>query len=149
MGMKLLVAAPVTFPPSQKESVEGKTLLVVDDEHEVRELMSQVLCQQGYNVLQADGAVEALRLATAATIHLLLTDFSMPGIDGLELTRRFRAVYPSAPVLMVSGSLTDLDGRADDLDCFGILEKPFVIGELVRKVRVLLMEAYSVRLGKG
>ena len=144
-----LVAAPVTFPPSQKESGEGKTLLVVDDEHEVRELMAHVLCQEGYKVLQADGAPEALRLASAATVHLLLTDFSMPGTDGLELTRRFRAVCPKAPVLMVSGSLADLDSRADDLDRFGILEKPFAIGELVSKVRALLMAAYSVRLGKG
>jgi len=143
-----LVAEPGAIPLDGKIS-KGKTLLVVDDEQEVRELMAQVLCQEGYHVLQADGAAEALRIATGATIHLLLTDFSMPGNDGLELTRRFRAVYPSVPVLMVSGSLADMEGRADDLDCFGILGKPFAIGELVSKVRGLLMEAYSVRLGRG
>ena len=143
-----LVAEPGAIPlPGQIP--KGNTLLVVDDEQEVRELMAQVLCQEGYNVLQADGAVEALRLATAATIHLLLTDFSMPGTDGLELARRFRALCPKAPVLMVSGSLADIDSRAHDLNYFGILGKPFAIGELVSKVRGLLMEAYSVRLGRG
>ena len=100
-----VVAEPATHALSQKQAGEGKTLLIVDDEAGIRELMAQVLCHEGYNVLQANGATEALRLATAANIHLLLTDFSMPGMDGLELTRQFRAVYPKAPVLIVSGSL--------------------------------------------
>jgi len=142
-----LVAEPGAIP-LHGEVPKGKTLLVVDDEHEVRELMAQVLCQEGYNVLQADGAAEALRIATGATIHLLLTDFSMPGTDGLKLTRRFRALCPKAPVLMVSGSLADMNGRADELNYFGILEKPFAIGELVSKVRRLLTEAYAVPSGK-
>ena len=134
--------------PLNGQGPNDKTLLVVDDEKEVRELMAQVLCQEGYNVLQADGAAEALRLASAATIHLLLTDFSMPGTDGLKLTRWFRALCPKAPVLMVSGSLAAMDGRAADLDYFQILEKPFAIGELVSKVRGLLTEVSSVPSGK-
>jgi two-component system OmpR family response regulator len=134
--------------PLHGQVPKRKTLLVVDDEQEVRELMAQVLGQEGYNVLQADGAAEALCIATGATIHLLLTDFSMPETDGLKLTRRFRALCPNAPVLMVSGSLADMDGRADDLNYFGVLEKPFAIGELVSKVRGLLTEASSVPSGK-
>ena len=144
-----LVADPGAIPLSHEQAGEGKTLLVVDDEPTIRELMAKVLCKEGYNVLQADGATEALRLATAATIHLLLTDFSMPGTDGLELTRRFRAVYPKAPVLMVSGSLAvGLINRSDDLDRFGILEKPFAVGDLIRKVRTLLLEVSPVPLRK-
>ena len=57
-------------------------------------------------MLAAENAAEALRLAReAAAIHLLITDLAMPEVDGLELTRRFRAVHPETPVLMVSGSL--------------------------------------------
>src|SRR5712671_359241 len=118
-----LIADPSQFPPAHEQVSDGKTLLVVDDEPAIRELVAKVLCQEGYNALQAGGAAEALRLAATATIHLLITDFSMPGADGLELTRRFRTVYPKAPVLMVSGSLVaGLVSRYDDLDRFGILE---------------------------
>ena len=83
-----------------------KTLLVVDDEPLVRDMETQILRLQGYTVLEAENAAEALRLAARPpAIHLLITDFSMPEVDGLELTRRFREVHPKTPVLMVSGSL--------------------------------------------
>ena len=62
----------------------------------------------------------------------------MPQVDGLELTRRFRAVYPKTPVLMVTGSLPLVQHRADDLERFEILEKPFHYKELLHKVRTLL-----------
>src|SRR6267142_3113744 len=105
-----ILADPAPLRSSQQEVDKAKTLLVVDDEPAIRELVARVLCYEGYNVLQAGDAADALRLATAATIHLLLTDFSMPGADGLELIRRFRSVYPKTPVLILSGSLQCLDG---------------------------------------
>ena len=92
----------------------------MDDEPLVRELETQILRLQGYKVLQAENAAEALRLAgKAAAIHLLITDLAMPDVDGLELTRQFRAVHPETPVLMVSGSLPLLRTRNEpDLDRF-------------------------------
>jgi DNA-binding NtrC family response regulator len=72
-------------------------------------------------------------------IHLLITDLVMPEIDGLELTRRFRAVHPKIPVLVVSGSLPLLHARSElDLDRFDFLAKPFHFSELLHKVRTLL-----------
>ena len=125
------ILAGISEPP--------KTVLVVDDDPMVRDLETQVLRVQGYKVLAAEGAAEALRMAgETATIHLLITDLVMPEVDGLELTRRFRAVHPKTPVLMVSGSLPMIKDRADDLDRFAILAKPFQFGELLEKVRTLL-----------
>jgi CheY-like chemotaxis protein len=116
-----------------------KTLLVVDDDPMLRDLETEILRLHGYTVLPAEGAAEALRLAReAAAIHLLITDYSMPEVDGLELTRRFREVHPKTPVLMVSGSKLPVRRRAAHLDLFGILEKPFEFNELLRKVRTLL-----------
>src|SRR5262245_33444847 len=87
---------------SERLSTPDETLLVVDDDPTVRDVEAQVLRLHGYRVLEADGAAEALRLADEpAPIHLLITDLSMPGIDGLELTRRFRMVRPETPMLMV------------------------------------------------
>jgi DNA-binding response OmpR family regulator len=131
--------APSELPPPARMSEPTATLLVVDDEPLVRDLLTQVLRVEGYNVLPAEGAAEALRLAREATaIHLLITDYSMPEVDGLELARRFRAEHPEAPVLMVSGSLPLIRQRTDHLDHFEILEKPFKFKELLHKVRTLL-----------
>ena len=128
------------LPPPARIAEPARTLLVVDDDRMVRDVETQILCLHGYTVLQAEGAAEALRLAReAAAIHLLITDFSMPQINGLELTRRFRAVHPKTPVLMVSGSLPVLRARSEpDLDRFDFLAKPFGIAELLHKVRTLL-----------
>src|ERR1051325_6735222 len=104
---------------------EPQTVLVVDDDALIRSFEAELLSSQGYHVLQAESGAEALRLADTATIHLLLTDFLMPDVDGLELTRKFRAVHPKTPVLMLSGSLPPTDHRIENLDRFGFLPKPF------------------------
>ena len=117
----------------------AKTLLVVDDDRMVRDVEVQVLRLQGYTVLEAQGAAEALLLARkAAAIHLLITDFSMPEVDGLELSRQFRLVHPKTPVLMVSGSFPLIQNKVDDFDRFEFLAKPFQSDELLHKVRTLL-----------
>jgi DNA-binding NtrC family response regulator len=125
-------------------------VLVVDDEPEVRDLESQMLRLQGYAVLEAESAAEALRLAgETATIHLLITDLMMPEVDGLELTRRFRSVHPNTPVLMVSGSLPLLRARSEqDLDRIEFLAKPFQFDELIHKVRTLLDATASLPIRK-
>jgi CheY-like chemotaxis protein len=137
-------------PSAVEISEPPKTVLVVDDEPMVRDLETQVLRVQGYKVLAAEGAAEALRLAgETATIHLLITDLSMPDIDGLELTRRFRALHPKTPVLMVSGSLPMLGARSEpDLERFHFLAKPFQFSELIHKVRVLLDAAAPLPIRK-
>jgi len=127
--------------PSPRAITDPQTVLVVDDDSVFRQLEAKALCQQGYNVLEANSASEALRLAgTTANLHLLLTDFNMPGADGLELTRQFRALHPSAPVLMVSNSLPLIRHRVESLDRFAVLEKSSSFDELLEKVRTLLAE---------
>src|SRR5947199_191133 len=95
-----------TMTPTSPGYEKTETLLVVDDDAEIRKLEVRALSKLGYKVLQAPDPVEALRLAaTTPAIDLLLTDFDMPHANGLELARQFRAVHPKAPVLVVSGSL--------------------------------------------
>ena len=112
----------------------------MDDDAMVRDLETQILRLQGYTVLEAESAAEALRMAASTvTIHLLIADLMMPEADGLELTRRFRAVHPKTPVLMVTGSLPLLRTKSEpDLDRFDFLSKPFQFDELLHKVRKLL-----------
>jgi two-component system, cell cycle sensor histidine kinase and response regulator CckA len=136
--MPLLATAEL--PPPARISEPPKTVLVVDDDQMVRDLETQMQRLQGYTVMEAENAAEALRMAgETATIHLLITDLMMPEVDGLELTRRFRVVHPMTPVLMVSGSLPLLRVKSEqDLERFEFLPKPFEFHELLCKVRTLL-----------
>ena len=132
---------PPMFPPSgsPRGSDPVLTVLVVDGDPVFREFQAQTLCGQGYKVLKASGAAEALLLAgTTGTIHLLLTDLVMPDLDGMELTRRFRAVHPETPVLMFTDPLPLPSHGIHNLERFAVLGKPFDLNELVRKVRTLL-----------
>jgi DNA-binding response OmpR family regulator len=142
-------AAPLECPPPARISEPPKTLLVVDDDPMLRDVETTILRLHGYTVLPAEGAAEALRLAReAAAIHLLITDFAMPEVDGLELTRQFRAVHPKTPVLMVSGSLPLIRHKVAHLDRFEILEKPFEFNEMLHKVRTLLDAAAPLPIRK-
>src|SRR4026209_349432 len=123
---------------------ETETVLVVDDDEFIREMEVRILNQLGYNVLEAEDAAPAMRLAlVTSNIHLLLTDFLMPGADGLQLAAQFQAVHPHTPVLMVSGSLPLIDARADHPDHFALLAKPFTRDDLVRKVRASVKDALT------
>ncbi|MEY2428652.1 MAG: hypothetical protein QOJ40_1537 [Verrucomicrobiota bacterium] len=136
--------------PSAVTIADPPTLLVVDDDACWRELETQALCDQGYKVLQADGATEALRLAGATpTIHLLVTDFLMPDVNGLELAWQFRTLHPSTPVLMVSGTPALIRGKIAELDRFSVLEKSSSFDELLGKVHALLTELSPLPLRTG
>lgn len=116
-----------------------ETLLVVEDDEDIRALEVRALSRVGYTVLHAPGAKQALRMAAASpAIDLLLTDFQMPQANGLELARRFRVLHPKAPVLMVSGALREVEGRTGGLERVAFLAKPFSWQELVEKVKALL-----------
>jgi len=116
-----------------------KTVLVVDDDPAIRSLETEILRLEGFRVLEAEDAADALRLAReASAVHLLITDYSMPEVDGLELTRQFRAVHPKTPVLMVSDSLPLLRDGGEDLDHVELLAKPFSFNDLLGKARALL-----------
>jgi len=119
----------------------GKTLLVVEDDGDLREIEAQILGDSGYRVLPAGDMAEALRVAAASPpIHLLLTDFSLPDGDGFELAHRFRALHPQTPIILASGSVAELDSRAAGLEHFAMMAKPFRFDELERMIRALLAD---------
>jgi len=136
-------------PPSARFA-DPPTVLIVDDDSVFRELEAKALRQEGYNVLQAAGAAEAMQLAGAtATLHLLLTDFNMPGLDGVELTKQFRALRPKTHVLLVSGALPMIQGRVKGLERVSVLEKSSSFDELLTNVRALLTDVTPLPLRTG
>ncbi|TVS12407.1 MAG: response regulator [Gammaproteobacteria bacterium] len=118
-------AAVVESKP-QAAAVSSATLLVVEDEPGIRNLMKMTLEQAGYRVITAADGSEALELARAERdIDLLITDVVMPRMGGIELRDRLLEIRPSLRVLFVSGYAPD-DARTGSLDEDDILlEKPF------------------------
>lgn len=117
------------------------TVLVVEDEEIVRDLVCEVLRGEGYQVAGAEGGAEALRLMREElrAVDLLISDLVMPEMDGSEVARRVREISPLARVLFVSGySESDIaDYGLGELK-FEVLQKPFAPDVLVRKVREIL-----------
>ena len=114
------------------------TILVVEDEEEVRALARDVLEMNGFQVLEALDVADAVRLAQThpGPIDLLITDVVMPGASGPELARRLRAHRPELRVLCMSGYPESEDRRIDgEAGWTAWLQKPFTPDVLMRKVR--------------
>jgi two-component system, cell cycle sensor histidine kinase and response regulator CckA len=122
---------------SNSGATPSETILVVEDEPAVRQLVTAALERAGYRVLEARDGEKAVSLfdANAADIDLLLTDLRMPQMDGAELARRLRARAPQLKVICVSG----YPGTGVDLNLTEhYLAKPFSKADLLNKVREVL-----------
>jgi CheY-like chemotaxis protein len=129
-----------SYPPAG-----GETVLLVEDEASVRNVVAQVLRGQGYTVLEAANGEEALRVArehTGKEIDLLLTDVVMPRMGGEALAERLTDERPGVKVLFVSGytdnAISHHHGVLDPGVAF--LQKPFSPATLAHKVREVLDE---------
>jgi signal transduction histidine kinase/CheY-like chemotaxis protein len=119
----------------------SETILVVEDEGDVRDLTCEFLKVSGYTVLGASNGLEALELLTrySGTIHLVLSDVIMPRMGGPELAERLRVVRPDTKVLLMSGYSEYSNGpRNPTLSDIPILQKPFSRPSLVKKIREAL-----------
>jgi DNA-binding NtrC family response regulator len=121
----------------------SETILLAEDETEVRELAREALRRGGYAVLEASNGVEALRVAEAFSgqIHLLLTDVVMPNLGGPDLATRLLEARPGLKVLYMSGYSEFISaGHGDIGPLTYFLQKPFSLESLGRKVREVLDE---------
>ena len=124
----------------------GLTILVADDEVAIRHLVGEILRQQGFSVLEAADGVEALEVAEQhpGPIHLLLTDWCMPRLNGGGLIRGLRSVRPETAVVIMSGHI---DG--DPLPKAAFLCKPFNLQGLVETVGQVLEVSPNGRASQG
>ena len=130
----------------------SETVLVVEDEAGVRELACQFLRVKGYNVLEAEGGLEALAVSRShpGAIHLLLSDMVMPKMSGEELAVQLRAARPETRVAFMSGysefSRGDLGKGFPEAP---VLQKPFSPASLVEIVREALARPLAARASEG
>lgn len=114
------------------------TILIADDDRKITDMLQRTLAYEGYQVVTAADGHEALAKAQAQRPDLVVLDWMMPGIDGLEVARRIRAAE-ATPILMltardaVEDRVSGLDSGADDY-----LVKPFAPAELLARIRALL-----------
>ncbi len=117
-----------------------ETILVVDDEKAMREVLVQTLRAAGYSVIEAAGGPEALREAAepSAAIALVLTDVMMPGMSGTELATRLRRARPGLRVVYMSGATREALRQRDEAIDAPFLWKPFSADELTQTIRQAL-----------
>lgn len=138
------VDAPLDGPGSMQRSgaVGGsETLLLVEDEDQVRQVATEILRRAGYHVLDVRGPGEALLVCEQhpAAIHLLLTDVVMPMMNGRQLAERVAARRPTTRVLFMSGHTGDAIAHRGMLDSgAAFVQKPLTPEALARKVREVL-----------
>jgi len=119
----------------------NETILAVDDNPEVRNLLKTILVKTGYKVFIAENAETAIAISSsyAETIHLLVTDVIIPGMNGTQLYNKIREMRPEISVIYISGYTSNViahNGKLDEGVHF--IQKPFAISDFTRKVREVL-----------
>jgi PAS domain S-box-containing protein len=136
--------APRPQPSTAPLPLGGReTVLVVEDQDGLRDLIAEMLEDAGYDVLTACDGQAALSTSQAASrpIDLLVTDVVMPGMSGIELARRLRDACPRLRVLLMSGYASGVvDARGEPWSGPSVLEKPFTRTALLERVRQALGE---------
>jgi|GEM_PF-3310808 len=126
--------------PTMADVSTGATILLVDDDARVRSSVHRSLERYGYRVLPAADADQALALSRqhADELDLLVTDFRMPRMDGVELGRQVRACGVDVPHVLMTGCAQTVRFRGEDCKVDRLLQKPFTPGELVGHIETLL-----------
>jgi CheY-like chemotaxis protein len=116
----------------------AQNILVVEDDRLNRELFSKVLRQEGYKVLEAGDGDIALKILQAFPCDLVITDFLMPMLNGIEFVEQLRSLHPQLPIIFITGYLSAISDKKIVDEVAEILAKPFEPNVLRSSVHRLL-----------
>ena len=131
-------------PPQKGDNTQVMRILVVEDEERLARLISRVLAEEGYAVETEANGRQALMRALADEYDLLIVDWMLPDLGGVQLVKRLRAAEVGTPAIMLTARdqiedrVAGLDAGADDY-----LPKPFAFPELLARVRALTRRPWS------
>jgi DNA-binding response OmpR family regulator len=140
-----LSVVSLTEPPGAPPAPGTKTILVVDDEAEIRRMLTHLLSRAGFRVLEAERGMLALRMVREYSPDLIVLDAMLPELHGFEIARRIKNSerYRHIPIIMVSAVYRGWRYAEDVKQSFGVdhfIEKPFRIAEIVQCVESTLKE---------
>lgn len=149
-GTRFIIHLPVTDAPAQaavKREPDGlyrgsQSLLLVDDEPQIRQVVQQMLEYLGYTVKIAASGKEALEIYDSATMDLVLLDMTMPDMDGGQTFDRLRQLNPAIKVVLASGF--SLQGPAEEIvkrGCKAFIKKPYSLHNLSDTLRIIFTES--------
>ena len=117
---------------------DNKTILIVDDEPPIREVLVYNLKKEGYNVIEAEDGITAVNIATEQRPDLILFDIMQPKLDGLSVCKRIKNTY-NVPILMLTAKDSEIDKILGlELGADDYITKPFSVRELVARVKANL-----------
>ena len=120
---------------------KAKRILLVDDDKNIRILVTELLSTMGYTILEAQDGEEAMKLVDIGPIDLVMTDLKMPGMDGIELTRAIRRIEPELPIIVYSAyRFIDTAPVALKAGANEYITKPFLQTKIKQVVERLLKE---------
>jgi DNA-binding response OmpR family regulator len=128
-------------PPRDQPQAWTATILVADDEQDIRELVAYRLSRSGYRIIEARDGEEAFQLAADQALDMAVLDVMMPRLNGFDLTQRLRHTPATArlPILLMSASVQEADiSRGFAAGADGYLTKPFTPDQLLTRVREVL-----------
>lgn len=128
----------------------GKRVLIVDDDDDIRAIVGIILNEAGYNVYEACDGLEALDALKKRRYDVVLTDYHMPKMDGLELLDMTQAMWPQLPVIVASSDVRLTDQVGSDLlaPAYAILEKPFDRLNLLNLIQSAICDSPKTRYRK-
>jgi signal transduction histidine kinase/CheY-like chemotaxis protein len=132
---------------TNRHSRKGAIILLVDDDSAVREVTASILRELGYVILEVGSGGAALDLLDGdADVDLVVLDFAMPGMNGMELARQVHSRFPTLPILFVTGYADKT--ALEEVDDLRIVKKPFIGEELANKVHAALAKVRPRSGGK-
>lgn len=116
----------------------SKKILIVDDEEKIRELINKYLVNEGFEVIEAADGYQALELTVSQKPDLIVLDWLLPGISGLEVCRQVRQ-SSAIPIIMLTAKTEEIDKLLGlELGADDYITKPFSLRELTARIRVVL-----------
>lgn len=122
----------------QENFYNKKTILIVDDEKAIRQLLKVNLEKEGYNILEASTGMDAIQIASEQKPNLILLDVMLPGMDGLSICKRIKNMM-NIPIIMVTAKDSEIDKILGlEIGADDYITKPFSIRELIARVKANL-----------
>ena len=146
-GTTFTIKLPVVAKPLDKRELikcvpvqtRRARILVVEDEDEVRQLLSDILASEGHEVVAAANGSEGIEVFKQNTFDLVFSDLGMPDMSGWEVAGEIKSINSTVPVILVTGwnvEITNSENRTDSVD--KIIQKPFEVKQVLRTVQEVM-----------